>query len=107
MLKDITVYTTGEDMPLRDILKAIRDKHEADLPVNAKSEPDELKRFFKSVVPDFDEERVYVSDIRKIVSWSGLLKDMPLDEPVGEDTEQVSDPAAAGAENPGDAAKSS
>jgi hypothetical protein len=91
MLKDITVYTRTGDKPLREILLALREKHGAQLPVNPKSDPAELKKFFESVVPDYDPERVYLSDIKKIVGWYALLDGFSFEE-----EKEGSESAAAG-----------
>lgn len=76
MLDDISVYTTDEDKPLNEVLWAMKEKSGDLLPVNSKSEPTELREYFKTIVPDFDSERVYASDIKKIISWYSLLKDI-------------------------------
>jgi hypothetical protein len=76
MLNDISIYTTKEDMPLNEVLLKIKEASGDNLPVNSKSEPKELKNYFKTILPDYDEERVYASDIKKIVSWYPLVKDI-------------------------------
>ena len=76
MLDDISIFTTAEDKPLVEILRAIKEKTSDELPVSGKSTDADLKKYFKTVVPDYDEERVYVSHIKKIISWYPLLKDM-------------------------------
>lgn len=73
-LNDISVYTTSEEKPLKDVLLLMKEKES--ISVNPKSEPEELKKYFRTIVPDFDEQRVYVSDIKKIISWFHLLKDI-------------------------------
>ncbi len=75
-LSEISIYSTGEDKPLADVFKAIKTRYGNDLPVNPKSDVGALLDFFSEVVPDFDRERVYPSDIKKVVSWYLILKDL-------------------------------
>lgn len=91
MLDDISVYTTSDDKPLKEVLWTMKETAGESLPVSSKSEPTELKKYFKTVVPDFDEGRVYASDIKKIVSWYGLLKDILTKEEEPKEAETVSE----------------
>ena len=75
ILNDISIFTTDDDLPLKKVLIAMKKKTGNELPVSPKSDPVELKNYFKSVVPNFDQDRVYISDIKKIISWYNLLKD--------------------------------
>ncbi len=72
-LEEIAVFTATEDKPLKEILKAIFDKLEGKPALDAKSDNKMLQAFFLEVVPDYDSDRVYISDIRKIISWYNLL----------------------------------
>lgn len=75
ILKEISVYTTGavENLPLDEILYRIKEKYTTEIPVSSKSHPEDLKDFLGTVVPEFDRERVYPSDIKKIVTWYAIL----------------------------------
>ncbi len=72
-LEEIAVFTATEEKPLKEILKAIYNKLEGKPALDAKSDNKLLQAFFLEVVPDYDSERVYISDIRKIISWYNLL----------------------------------
>jgi hypothetical protein len=72
-LEEISVFTTGEDISLKDVLRAFYEKLEGKPAVDPKSDNKALKKFFLEMVPEYDQERVYVSDIRKMVSWYNLL----------------------------------
>lgn len=72
-LVDIAVYTKHDDLPLKEVLKKIQETDGGKLAVDPKADPKVLKDYFKKIVPDFDEERVYVSDIKKILTWYELL----------------------------------
>lgn len=72
-LDEISVFTQTEDRPLKVIMKAIREKTGGGPALDPKSDNASLKKFFAEVVPDYDTERVYVSDIKKIISWYNQL----------------------------------
>lgn len=72
-LQEISIFTTGEDRPLKDIFKAMYEKLEGKAATDIKSDNKALVAFFGEVVPDFDRERVYSSDIKKMVNWYNLL----------------------------------
>ena len=72
-LEEISIFTETEDLPLKDIFKKINDLLEGGKALSHKSSPEELKEFFEDVVSDYDKERVYVSDIKKVVQWYNLL----------------------------------
>ena len=72
-LVDIAVFTKKEDLPLREVLKKIHETDGGKLNVDPKGDAKVLKEYFKKIVPDFDEERVYPSDIKKILTWYELL----------------------------------
>jgi len=85
-LEDITVYGEDEDLKLKDIFEKM--KLAAKVP-DAKADGKELRAFFFEVAPTHDEARVYSSDIKKIVSWFHILKDMPLFSEAEVATEEV------------------
>jgi hypothetical protein len=72
-LAEISVFTHGEDVELKEVFKKIFEKYEGGEAIDPKSDSDELKAFMKDILPDYDEERVYTSDIKKLVSWYNLL----------------------------------
>lgn len=72
-LEEISIFTETEDIPLKEIFKKIHDLLEGGKALSHKSTPDELKDFFDDAVPDYDKERVYVSDIKKVIQWYNIL----------------------------------
>jgi hypothetical protein len=72
-LEEIAVFTSTEDKPLKEILKAIFDKEDGKPAIDTRADNKAILAYFKEVVPDFDQERVYISDIRKIISWYNML----------------------------------
>ena len=77
-LGDIAVYTETGEVALREVLKGIRTKENGGQALNPKASNDQLKAYLESVLPEFDKDKVYASDIKKMVVWYNLLqsKDM-------------------------------
>jgi hypothetical protein len=74
MLDDIAVLTTEEELPLREVFKAIQAKENGGAAISHKSPDVEVKRYFETVV-DYDREKVHLSDIRKVLMWYNALLD--------------------------------
>lgn len=89
MLQDITIFSTGDDLQLTDVLLKMKDYAENNTIIDPKSDPAKLKEFFGQIVPDFDSEKVYASDIKKIINWFHLVKDFVAIEDEPENTEAV------------------
>lgn len=80
LLNEISMYTTTKEgtIGLETILKKIHNEFGTDLGVDVNSDASELKAFMKAIVPEYDETRVYVSDIKKLVRWyESILKCFP------------------------------
>ena len=78
MLEDIAVFTEKEDVALREVLLKIQAKENGGASIPHKSPDAELKKYFTEVLPEYDKDRVYVSDIRKIVQWYNLLLELEI-----------------------------
>jgi hypothetical protein len=79
-LEEISIYTETDDIPLKKIFKTIFEKQNGQPAAIQHSDPKELKAFFAEVVPNYDKERVYVSDMKKVVNWyNALLEHKMLD----------------------------
>jgi hypothetical protein len=76
ILGEISMYTMTEEgaTPLEEIMKKIDKEFDGDLGLDADADTDELKSFLKHVLPDYDENKVYPSDIRKLISWYKIIK---------------------------------
>ncbi len=72
-LGEISIFTTTEDMPLREVFRLMREKNGEQPAPDIKADDRTLKAFFESVLPDYDRERVYTSHMRKLVQWYNLL----------------------------------
>lgn len=76
ILGEISMYTMTEEgaSPLEEIMKNIDKEFDGDLGLDADADADELKAFLKHVLPDYDESKVYPSDIKKLISWYKIIK---------------------------------
>ncbi len=76
VLNDISMYvdTPDQSVALGEVLRAVAEKFGDELPVTANSSDAELGDFMSEVLPDYDRERVRMSDIKKLVSWYGILR---------------------------------
>ncbi len=74
-MEDIAIYTETSDVPLKEILKTISDKEDGGVALSHKSSGGELKKYFEEIVPDYDKDRVYVSDIKKVLQWYNTLQE--------------------------------
>ncbi|MBQ7531820.1 MAG: DUF5606 domain-containing protein [Paludibacteraceae bacterium] len=74
-LAEVSMYTTGDDVSLSEVLNAVGKKYQFKaIELDAKkADNDELRAFFAEVLPTFDRDRVYPSDIRKLIAWYNLL----------------------------------
>ena len=73
-LEDIAIYTENGDVPLKSVFKAIYEKENGGLALSPKATGNELKSYFGKVVPEYDKDRVYVSDIKKVLLWYNSLQ---------------------------------
>ncbi|WP_297062754.1 DUF5606 domain-containing protein [uncultured Duncaniella sp.] len=73
-LGDISIYTEADDVPLTDVLESVKEKNNGQ-PVDIKAIGDDaaVREYFAEILPEFDRERVYTSDIKKLLTWYNLL----------------------------------
>ncbi|WP_209332043.1 DUF5606 domain-containing protein [Lunatimonas salinarum] len=99
LLSEISIYTLTEEgsTPLHEVMKTIEKEFAGDTGVQD-ADNEELKAFLKHVLPDYDENRVYVSDIKKLINWYHLIRnkapemltdteESPTENPEGSSTE--------------------
>ncbi|EON77630.1 hypothetical protein ADIS_1849 [Lunatimonas lonarensis] len=91
LLNEISIYTTTEEgsTPLHEVMKTIEQEFAGDTGVEA-ADNDELKAFLKHVLPDYDESRVYVSDIKKLINWYTIVRQQA-PEVLQESTDETSE----------------
>lgn len=73
-LEDIAIYTEDEEVPLKDIFEKIyKMENKGATSISSKSTNEDIKEYFGDVLPNYDKERVYVSDMKKVLNWYNLL----------------------------------
>lgn len=84
LLSEISMYTNTEEKPLAEVMRNIAKKEKNGPALSHKEDNEKLIAYFKEVLPDYDQDRVYASDIKKVLSWYNLLQSKGLvsaDEP--------------------------
>lgn len=74
LLSEISMYTNTEEKPLAEVMRNIAKKEKNGPAISHKEDNAKLIAYFKEVLPDYDEDRVYASDIKKVLSWYNLLQ---------------------------------
>lgn len=73
-LSDIALFTTGEELPLSKVFKKMFEAFDQkEVPLNFKKQTKEMLEYFEKAIPEYDKERVYISDIKKIMTWYNQL----------------------------------
>ena len=73
LLENIAIFTYEEEVPLLTVFKSIFEKEEGKETISHKESGAKLTAFFSKILPDFDQERVYTSNIKKIIQWYNML----------------------------------
>ena len=74
LLSEISMYTYSEEKPLAEIMRAIAVKENEGPALSHKEDNAKLVAYFKEILPDYDEDRVYASDIKKVLNWYNILQ---------------------------------
>jgi len=91
-LEDIAIFTDKEDMPLGKVMDLIFEKENGGPAIDPKSDTEKLKSWFEEILPDYSKEKVYPSDIKKVVTWYSILQKLNLlikEEPAKEEKENA------------------
>jgi len=83
-LEEISIYTNDAEMPLNDVFKKIYEKENGKQTKDSKADKAEIKAYFESVLPEYDQERVYVSDMIKVIKWYNTLIEFDSYDPTEE-----------------------
>src|SRR5690606_30763408 len=76
VLSEIAIYTLTEEVPLKQVFENIKKKENGkQTSVKPKDSKDKLEEYFFEILPDYDEDRVYISDIKKVIQWYNLLQE--------------------------------
>jgi hypothetical protein len=73
-LSDISMFTTGDDKPIEEIITNIYEKEKGGPAIDNKADDKAIEKYFSEILPDYDKERVYVSNMRKLLSWYNGLQ---------------------------------
>ena len=99
LLSEIAIYTMTKELPLREVFSKISKKENGGEAISHKSSKDELEEYFFDVLPDYDEDRVYPGDIKKVLQWYNLLTKNGItdfcDKPTEEETSDATTEALA------------
>ena len=74
VLSEIAIYTFSEEVPLREIFQKIQEKENGEQAISHKESKAKLEAYFSEIVPDYDEDRVYASDMKKVIQWYNILQ---------------------------------
>lgn len=88
LLENIAIYTYEEDLPLLSVFKSINEKTEGKEAISHGESDKKLEAFFAEVLPNYDAERVYVSNIKKVIQWFNVLVKSGMDFTTIEDKKQ-------------------
>lgn len=72
-LDDIAIFTSDKEVPLKEVFRIIFKKEDGKSCIDPKSSNDKLKAYFTEILPDYDQEKVYTSDMKKVFSWYNIL----------------------------------
>ena len=72
-LTEISIFTEGEDIPLAEVFTKIYEHTQGQPAISHKEAPEKLKAYFAEVLPEYDRDRVHVSDMKKVFSWFNTL----------------------------------
>ena len=78
LLNEIGIYTYNDTVPISDIFTKIAEKTSCGPSINHKSSKDDLIIFFREILPEYDEDRVYISDIKKVIQWYNIMQSVDL-----------------------------
>ena len=96
LLHEISIYTNDPEVtvPLAEIFDNIRTLHGDEIPVHGKSSNAELASFMEAVLPDYDRDRVYMSDIKKIANWYNIVRKFLNFDTAAPETEKAGEEAS-------------
>ena len=97
-LEDIAIFTDTEDLPLSQVFDKIYEKEDGAKAIDHKASSNDLKAYFEEVLPDYDKDRVYISDIKKLINWYNILHELEMLIPGSDEEKEEGDNAEKKAE---------
>ena len=73
-LSDISMFTTGDDKPIEEIMTSVFEKEKGGPAIDNKADDKEIEKYFSEILPEYDKERVYVSNMRKLINWYNAMQ---------------------------------
>lgn len=95
VLSEIAIYTLEEEVPLREVFLKIQEKENGGkTPLSHKDDKLQLEEYFFEILPNYDEDRVYVSDIKKVIQWYNMLQEQGITDfsPKKEEEKEPTEP---------------
>ncbi len=95
-LGDISIYTIDEDIALAKVFEAVKEKNEGkEVDIKSLGDDNAIRAYFETILPDYDQERVYTNDIKKLLSWYNQLISAGFDKFVAEESEDTAETDSA------------
>ena len=73
-LSDISMFTTGDDKPIEEIMTSVYEKEKGGPAIDTKSDDKAVEKYFSEILPEYDKDRVYISNMRKLINWYNALQ---------------------------------
>src|SRR5688572_17351996 len=73
-LSDISMFTTGDDKPLEEIMTSVYEKEKGGPAIDNKADDKAIEKYFSEILPEYDKDRVYISNMRKLLNWYNALQ---------------------------------
>lgn len=73
-LSDISMFTTGDDKPIEEIMTSVFEKEKGGAAIDNKADDKAIEKYFSEILPEYDKDRVYVSNMRKLINWYNALQ---------------------------------
>lgn len=73
-LSDISMFTTGDDKPIEEIMTSVYEKEKGGAAIDNKADDKAIEKYFSEILPEYDKDRVYVSNMRKLINWYNALQ---------------------------------
>ncbi|MRT94820.1 DUF5606 domain-containing protein [Ancylomarina sp. 16SWW S1-10-2] len=89
-LEDIAIFTEEGDVQLQEVIKNIKEKENGGQAISHKASGNDLKAYMRAVLPNYDEDRVYVSDMKKVFQWYNILQENDMLNEVVAEKEETS-----------------
>ncbi|MBT8189858.1 MAG: DUF5606 domain-containing protein [Saprospiraceae bacterium] len=77
-LGTVAIYTLEDTIALRDVFEKMLEQYEENPPVSPKAEQYKIEEYFESIIPDYDEDRVSINDMKKVIKWFNFMNERGL-----------------------------